>query len=119
MKNILTTLLILAGIFAIHSFVNIENKRADKNDCEFIERSTEEIKTIKIGMKREDLNKIFRPDGGISGVTEQRFVYEKCQFIKVDVKFSPTSKNGKTAVNNPEDKITEISKPYLESPFAD
>ncbi len=119
MKNILTTLIILSGIFAFYSFVNVENKQADKNECEFIEKSLEEIKMIKIRMKREDLNKIFRPDGGISGITEQRFVYEKCQFIKVDVKFSPIDKSNKLSANNPEDKIIEISKPYLERPFID
>ena len=119
MKNILTMLLILSGIFAFYSFVNIEYKRADKKDCEFVEKSMEEISTIKIGMKREDVSRIFHQDGGISGLTEQRFVYGKCELIKVDVKFSPAAKKGKTAADNPEDKILEISKPYLERPFSD
>ena len=119
MKNILTAFLILSGIFAVYSFVNIENKQADKKDCEFIEKSMEEINTIKAGMKRKDLSRFFHQDGGISRMTEQRFVYDKCEFIKVDIKFSPAAKNGKTAADNPEDKILEISKPYLERPFAD
>ncbi len=115
MKNILTMLLILSGIFVFYIFVNTENKQADKKDCEFIEQSMEEIKTIKVGMKRKDLNRIFRQDGGISGMTEQRFVYEKCQFIKVDVKFEPIDKSNKFSDNNPEDKIIAISKPYTKT----
>ncbi len=70
-------------------------------------------------MKRKNLVKIFQYDGGISAPNLQRFVYEKCDYIKVEVKFKFVNKSNKSQSGSPEDEITEISKPYLEHPFYD
>ena len=119
MRNVLIILLFLTGCLIFSGFINFEDKQAVENDCKFIEKSIEEINTITVGIKRKDLHKLFRRDGGITGLTEERFVYGKCEFIKIDVKFAPVDKNKKFPAENPEDKIIEVSKPYLEHPFYD
>ncbi len=119
MRTILLTLLLLTGCFVSFGFLNADNNQVDENNCKFIEKSMEEVSTLKVGMKRKNLLKMFHQDSGISGVMDQRSVYEKCEFIKINVKFELTEKNKNFSADNPEDKIIEISKSYLEHPFYD
>jgi hypothetical protein len=63
--------------------------------------------TIKPGMTRSDLLKVFTSEGGISFRTQQTYVLKQCPLIKVDVQFA---KSGKEA----DDKITAISRPYID-----
>ena len=65
------------------------------------------IATIKPGMTRSDLLRVFTTEGGLSTRTHRTYVLKQCQTIKVDVEFS-------ISANEAEDKITHISKPYLD-----
>jgi hypothetical protein len=67
------------------------------------------IQTIKVGMTRGDLMGIFTTEGGVSSPSRRTYVYRQCPYIKIDVKFAPAS--GMELAN---DKIVEISRPYLE-----
>ena len=70
------------------------------------------IANIKPGMTRSDLLRVFTMEGGLSTRTRRTFVLKQCPIIKVDVEFS-------ISANEPEDKIIQISKPYLESSRVD
>jgi hypothetical protein len=63
--------------------------------------------TIKPGMTRSDLLTVFATEGGLSTRTHQTYVLKQCPMIKVDVEFEVSGKEA-------EDKITGISRPYLE-----
>ena len=80
---------------------------------EWIAKSLKEIETVKVGMTRGDLLKVFTEEGGISTRTWRRYVYRECRYIKVDVEFEPIG-----ATENPAqsagDKVKKISKPFLE-----
>jgi len=78
-----------------------------------------EAQSIKVGHTYADVCKYFRGDGGLSRVTQHRFVMIVCSCIKVDVEF--TDKDGKEiGLPIPADaRVSRISKPYLEQPFAD
>lgn len=65
------------------------------------------IATIKPGMTRSDLLRVFTTEGGLSTRTHRTYVLKQCRTIKVDVEFSISG-------NEEEDKITQISKPYLD-----
>jgi hypothetical protein len=67
------------------------------------------IQTIKVGMTRADLMEIFTTEGGVSSPSWRTYVYRQCPYIKVDVKFAAVG-----GVELPNDKIVEISRPYLE-----
>ena len=56
---------------------------------EWIAKSLKEIETVKVGMTRGDLLKVFTEEGGISTRTWRRYVYRECRDIKVDVEFEP------------------------------
>ncbi|HEV2196469.1 MAG TPA: hypothetical protein VGR55_12870 [Candidatus Acidoferrum sp.] len=65
------------------------------------------IATIKPGMTRSDLLRVFTTEGGLSTRTHRTYVLKQCPTIKVDVEFSISR-------NEADDKITQISKPYLD-----
>ena len=65
--------------------------------------------TIKVGMTRSDLMKIFTTEGGLSTASQRTYVYRECPFIKVDVKFTVSSHDQEL----PTDKVAEVSRPYL------
>jgi hypothetical protein len=70
------------------------------------------IGTIKPGMMRSDLLRVFTTEGGLSTRTHRTYVLRRCPIIKVDVEFS-------IAGNEANDKITQISKPYLDAVHVD
>lgn len=118
MRKLFILTIIATTIMIFTSFKNRISEN-QKCDCRFIEESLKDISKIRVGMKRKDLDKIFSADGGISSINPQRFVYEKCGFIKVEVKFKFIDGDNKFPKYNPEDEIIEVSKPYLEHPFYD
>jgi hypothetical protein len=65
------------------------------------------ITTIKPGMTRSDLLRVFTTEGSLSTRTHRTYVLRQCPIIKVDVGFS-------IAGNEANDKITQISRPYLD-----
>jgi hypothetical protein len=71
--------------------------------------------TVKAGMTRADLMNVFTTEGGLSTTSQQTYVYRQCPYIKVDVKFAPSSRDKEL----PTDKILEISRPYLSWYVAD
>ena len=65
------------------------------------------IATIKPGMTRSDLLRVFTTEGGLSTRTHRTYVLKQCPTIKIDVEFSISG-------NEAEDKIAQISRPYLD-----
>ncbi len=73
------------------------------------------MQTVRAGMTRADLLKVFTTEGGLSTTTQRTYVYQQCPYIKVTVRFAPMAKDRE----DPSDKIIEISRPYLEWTIAD
>jgi hypothetical protein len=67
------------------------------------------IQTIKVGMTRSDLMKLFTIEGGLSTISQRTYVYRQCPYIKIDVKFAASNRDEEL----PTDKIVEVSRPYL------
>lgn len=92
------------------------NKQKQAWACQCVLEALTDIEKIKVGMKRKDLDQIFSPDGGISSISRETFIYKPCNFIKVGIRFAVTDKNQRVPKFDPEDEIVEISKPYLDYP---
>ncbi|HEY1203275.1 MAG: molybdopterin-dependent oxidoreductase [Bryobacteraceae bacterium] len=84
----------------------------------WIRANLPELESIKVGMTRGELLKVFMEEGGISFRTWHRYVYRKCGFVKVDVEFAPAG-DPSSFKESPDDRITKISKPYLELSILD
>ena len=87
---------------------------------------TEKMETIKPGMTRWDVLKIFRTDGGppirkdvgLPTLLRQTFVSQDSPYFKIDVEFKPFSRDGVYLGSFPADNrdvIVKVSKPYVQS----
>ena len=88
-------------------------------DCAWIERALKEIQTVKVGMTRSQLETIFTMEGGLATRRSRRYVYRGCSLIKVDVQFQPIQHPGEKLKQFPDDKIIEISRPFIENQILD
>ncbi len=97
------------------------NKRteAESNHPEWLAKALRAMATIKAGNTREDLLKVFQEEGGLSTRTQRRYVYRGSRYIKVDVTLEAVGDPADELAESPKDKITKISKPFLEWSITD
>jgi len=83
------------------------------------------METIKSGMTRFDLLKVFRTEGGLSTGLQRTFVSRDCPYFKVDVEFKAVARRDSdnagfvTLLEDNRDIIVKISKPYLQFTIGD
>ena len=112
--------LILLFAFGLVTFLSataaiLPSSKSEADDhTEWIAKSLKEIETVKVGMTRSDLLKVFTEEGGLSTRRWRRYVYRECHYIKVDVEFEPVGELENKVSQSPKDKIIRISKPFLE-----
>jgi hypothetical protein len=83
---------------------------------QWIDHVMRSIATIKPGMTRGDLPRVFTEEGGVSTRTRRRYVYKHCPYIKVDIDFFPSDDMRDESLD---DKIITISRPFLEYSIMD
>jgi hypothetical protein len=114
-----SSLLILCLIFIAGASSTSRSFQAEQTHGQWLRERYEEATSIKVGMTRADLKKLFYEDGGLQSVPEFRYVLKSSGLIKVDVEFdSPEGMNHRTATDELI-HIKSISKPYLEEMFLD
>src|SRR5882724_2507652 len=94
-------------------FPSLQSLGTDQH-TEWIAKCLKEIESIKVGMTRDDLLRVFKEEGGISTREWRRYAYHDCPYIKVDVEFQPVGDPDNKVSQSPKDKIIKISKPFLE-----
>ncbi len=75
------------------------------------------METIKPGMTREELLKVFTMEGGVSNARHRTYVSRDRPYFKVDVEFQTVSHA--PLVENGHDVILKISRPYLQFSIID
>ena len=121
----LLTVLVMtvAGVPAQETLTDAQSRTLiNQEHTQWIDQVMRSIATIKPGMTRKDLVRVFKQEGGLSTRTRKKYVYKHCPYIKVDVEFSPASDmdaNQDAATEKPEDRIVRISRPYLEYSITD
>ena len=113
--------LVLFSITAVIALTQTTNQVTCTQD--HTARVTQELKkmrTIKPGMTRDDLLRVFRTEGGLSTPLRRTFVSQDCPYFKVDVEFKPVARPGHgdnqfvASVEDGGDIITAASKPYIQ-----
>ena len=116
----LTSILAIGLVTIVSAAANLPcGSNGPDEHTEWIAKSLKEIETVKIGMTRDDLLKVFKEEGGISTRTWRRYVYRDCKYIKVDVEFEPVGESENKTIQSPRDKIIKISRPFLEWTISD
>jgi hypothetical protein len=80
----------------------------------WVEDLYKEATSVKVGMSRADLLKLFEVDDGLQRIPADRYVLRSYPLIKVDVEFDVKYGRGYKERPDAEIKIKGISKPYLE-----
>jgi hypothetical protein len=70
-----------------------------------------QMESVKAGMTRADLLKVFAVQGGLSTNSNATFVSRTCPYFKVDVWFSVVS----GVAEHPNDIIGRMSRPYVDT----
>jgi hypothetical protein len=84
----------------------------------WVARCYREIRAIKPGMTRADLEKNFTPAGGLYRRALRSYCYKPCPFFKVSVTFEPVG-GDPDGEGRPADRIVKVGTPYLEHPFTE
>ena len=114
------TVVTILVIAALGGTRNSSNCTAGDHEA-WISKAATDMQTIKAGMTREDLLKVFTRAGGffttsrLSGTYE----YKGSPYMKVDVEFSEASGPHNGTAESPKDVIRSISKPYISPPAYD
>jgi hypothetical protein len=97
-----------------HESVN-QNESAE---YKMVQGALEAANAIKVGMTRREVEEHWSEDGGLQFPDVTRYTYEKCVYIRVDVKFKGKESTD-AAEFSPADTVSEVSAPYLAYPNAD
>ena len=99
----------------------IVEKKAAKQHVDWVRRCLVDFEAIKPRMTREQVEKTFPMDGGLQSAARVRLTHPSCQYFKVDVEFdfqrNPNDQN--RAIWGTKDRVTQISKPYIQRPVLD
>ena len=83
------------------------------------------METIKTGMTREELLKVFTTEGGLSTGLHRTFISRDCSYFKVDVDFDAVGRPNRdedgrvTLVEDTRDIIVKVSRPYVQGAIVD
>ena len=91
----------------------------------WVAESLKRMQTVKPGMTRTDLLKVFTAEGGLSTGLQRTFVSQDCPYFKVDVEFGAVGRASRdpegrvTLEEGSQDIIEKISRPYLQFSHTD
>jgi hypothetical protein len=115
----------LVGPNALHAPSRLGQARSSVDHVSWVAEVLRRIETIKPGMTREDLLKVFTTEGGLSTGLQRTFVSRDCPYFKIDVQFKAVGRpsrdgNGRvTLEEGSQDLIVQISRPYLQFGISD
>lgn len=110
--------LLLITALVLFSSLEAFTQTPNSTNSAWIGKVLVELQTIKVGMTRAEMKKVFKEEGGLSTATRRTYVYRDCPYIKVDFEFAQRGKQPKNAVDravneSEQDIITKMSIPYL------
>lgn len=110
----------IAGGIHVHAKPRAGHGSSPQDHVAWVAESLKQIQTIKPGMTRGDLLKVFTTEGGLSTGLQRTYVSQECPYFKVDVQFKAVGRpnhdaDGRvTLQEDAKDVIVKISRPYLQ-----
>ncbi len=117
-KLAIPCLMLLASAFNLIPPASSPPSQDQQSHIKWVEASLTEMETIKVGMTRADLLKVFMEEGGLSTRQSRTYVYRTCPYFKVRVEFKPIGE-AQESVESSKDEIVKISQPFLQRMVAD
>ncbi len=110
-----------AYVALLHAQAPPPRAQPDQDRTQWVESCLKDFESIKAGLTRGQVEAKLTMDGGLQGVSPVRFAHPGCGYFKVDVEFEfkRNAADQNRAIADKADKVTKVSKPYIERPFAD
>ena len=123
-QRLLALALLSSALISLSSVqARVRQTTASQDHVAWVAEALKRMQTIRPGMTREDLLKVFTTEGGMFSERRRTFVSRDCPFFKVDVLFdavAPRANGGRVTFEElPQDIIVRISRPYLEFRVSD
>lgn len=111
----------LACVALLHAQEPPLRAQPDKNQTQWAESCLKDFESIKTGMTRGEVEAKLAMDGGLQSVSPVRYAHPACGYFKMDVEFEfkRNAADQNRAVADKADKVTKVSKPYIERPSID
>jgi len=79
--------------------------------CGVVAQALKDSEQVKVGVARREVEKYFEREGGVQFPSSTRYIYAKCPYLHIDVKFEPKAIPGQ--LFSPDDLVAETSKLYV------
>ncbi len=86
--------------------------------CSLVQQALADYQRIKPGLKRREVERYFKLDGGLQFSDSGRYVFRNCDYIKLEVEFDPAP-SGAGALSSPDDTVRRVSKLFIDYPTRD
>jgi hypothetical protein len=122
---LLLSMIVIGGSASVRPARSASQERTAQEHIAWVSHTLQKMETIKAGMMRLDLLKVFRTEGGLSTGLRQTFVSQDCPYFKVDVEFKAAARPDSdsagfvTLLQDNRDIIVKVSKPYLQFTIGD
>ncbi|MGH9774803.1 MAG: hypothetical protein ACRD50_07630 [Candidatus Acidiferrales bacterium] len=97
--------------------ISPQSTAGDSSPCAVVQQALNDAQQIKIGITRKQVEKYFQRDGGLQVPGNTRYVYPKCDYIKLEVEFTATGSVGH--LFSPDDVVTKVSNLTIGYPIRD
>ena len=110
----------IGGSNALQASQTGEQGQCNQDHVAWVVEVMERMATIKPGMTRKKLLTVFATEGGLSTPLQRTFASRDCPYFQVDVEFQAVGRpdldeDGRvTSIEDGEDRILTMSRPYLE-----
>jgi len=127
-RSVLRVMLLMTafGSSSVVRAARPERQGASRQDhIAWVVDTLKHMQTVKVGMTRDDLLKVFGTEGGLSTGLQRTYVSRDCPYFKVDVEFEAVGRPSRdgdgrvTLVESNQDVIVKISRPYLQFSIMD
>ena len=117
---VLTLYSAIVGLSSVECAQGALQAEVHQDHTAWVAEGLKRMQTIKPGMTRESLLTVFQTEGGLSTGLQRTFVSRECPYFKVDVEFKAVGRPDRdatgrvTLIEDGQDIILKISKPYLQ-----
>jgi len=124
-RFILLAVVAIGGANAFQASPRPSQLQSSQDHVTWVAQTLQRMQTIRPGMARGDLLKVFTMEGGLSTGLQRTFVSRECPYFKVDVEFQAVGRPDRdedgrvTMVEDSRDIILKISQPYLQFSIKD
>ena len=126
MKKIMLSIIVLVFIISLiivgsYAATKSDQEKLNRQHIEWVKKCLQDFSSIKPGMSRGEIEKKFRADGGLHDPYSVRFTHPSCRYFKIDVTFGKIRNvdDQNRGLGEKDDKVINVSKPYIERPFYD